>query len=189
MVQLCDFKTVQEYAQYWCAHGLYSKKLDRGEPAPPVRDGTASRAGCCVLRLGSGRTVRYGRRRNMVPPPGQVFSAQPKTVEGLCIFKKGIKPMWEDPANAAGGEWQCRQPFDPLELDMLWENLVRWSPFVASCACTAGGSEAGVRPVGLCGEGDGAGGRAAGQRGRDYRRARCRQVAQSEHDLSVGAVV
>ena len=58
----------------------------------------------------------------MVPPPAACFQA--KNVESLCLFKKDIKPMWEDPANETGGEYQCRQSFELHELDILWEALV-----------------------------------------------------------------
>jgi hypothetical protein len=46
------------------------------------------------------------------------------------LFKKGVKPEWEDAANANGGEWTVRKPFDLRsgELDTLWENLVRRTP-------------------------------------------------------------
>ena len=48
----------------------------------------------------------------------------------MQLFKKGVKPEWEDAANANGGEWTVRKPFDLRsgELDTLWENLVRRTP-------------------------------------------------------------
>ncbi|KAH9814320.1 hypothetical protein DFH28DRAFT_928913 [Melampsora americana] len=41
------------------------------------------------------------------------------------LFKTGIKPMWEDPANANGGKWTLtmKQPNPPL-LDRIWTFLV-----------------------------------------------------------------
>ena len=51
MVQLCDFKTVQEFAQYW----------------------------------------------NSAPRPNQCFGGS-TPIDSLQIFKKGVKPMWEDVA-------------------------------------------------------------------------------------------
>ena len=92
MVHLCDFKTVQEFAQYW----------------------------------------------NHVPRPSQCFGGG-KAIESVQLFKKGIRPEWEDVANANGGEWTVRKPFDLRsgELDALWENLVRRTPHLppAHLAC------------------------------------------------------
>jgi len=39
------------------------------------------------------------------------------------LFKTGIKPMWEDRANSAGGKWQLRVK-DRHTLDEFWQNLV-----------------------------------------------------------------
>jgi len=41
------------------------------------------------------------------------------------LFKKGVKPMWEDPANAKGGKWVLvvKGP-DKGVTDLLWENIV-----------------------------------------------------------------
>ncbi len=39
------------------------------------------------------------------------------------LFKNGIKPMWEDKANAGGGKWQVRVK-DRQSLDEFWQNLV-----------------------------------------------------------------
>eukprot|EP00916_Digyalum_oweni_P025019 GHVL01041313.1.p1 GENE.GHVL01041313.1~~GHVL01041313.1.p1 ORF type:complete len:200 (-),score=40.56 GHVL01041313.1:83-661(-) len=38
------------------------------------------------------------------------------------LFKKGIKPLWEDPANRQGGKWsiRCKKPFS----SKLWEDLI-----------------------------------------------------------------
>ncbi|RXK38470.1 hypothetical protein M231_04235 [Tremella mesenterica] len=66
-----------------------------------------------------------------------------ETVEGFCrymnniklpnslakgsnyhLFKQGIRPMWEDPANADGGKWTLLlKPASPL-FDVTWSNLV-----------------------------------------------------------------
>ena len=26
-------------------------------------------------------------------------------LESMCVFARGVRPEWEDPANCAGGEW------------------------------------------------------------------------------------
>jgi hypothetical protein len=47
-----------------------------------------------------------------------------RSVNSFSIFKKGIKPEWEDDANKGGGEWFCRKRMDPTQLDEYWLNLV-----------------------------------------------------------------
>jgi translation initiation factor 4E len=39
------------------------------------------------------------------------------------LFKKGVKPMWEDEANAKGGKWVLMMK-DKNILDSAWENVV-----------------------------------------------------------------
>jgi len=40
------------------------------------------------------------------------------------LFKKGIKPMWEDSANAKGGKWVITMKGDRSLADSLWENVI-----------------------------------------------------------------
>jgi hypothetical protein len=40
------------------------------------------------------------------------------------LFKKGIKPEWEDPANTSGSELFCRSVRNLETADIYWENLV-----------------------------------------------------------------
>lgn len=70
---------------------------------------------------------------NHLPKPSEVFfdgdsrkkvGPEEKTVEEYSLFKKGIEPEWGDPQNVIGGEWFCRQTFDPDVLDLYWHNLV-----------------------------------------------------------------
>ncbi len=37
---------------------------------------------------------------------------------------QGIKPMWEDDANANGGKWVINLKSDKNQLNAFWENLV-----------------------------------------------------------------
>lgn len=39
------------------------------------------------------------------------------------LFKRGIKPMWEDPANANGGKWVLTMKNSPDLLDRCWFDL------------------------------------------------------------------
>jgi hypothetical protein len=38
--------------------------------------------------------------------------AQLVPVSAVCMFKDGIQPEWEDPANASGGQWHCQPTLD-----------------------------------------------------------------------------
>jgi hypothetical protein len=79
------------------------------------------------------RTVEdFWRNFNHIPKPSEVFfdgesrkkvGPTAKTVEEYSLFKKGIEPEWGDPANIVGGEWFCRQSFEPELLDLYWMNL------------------------------------------------------------------
>ena len=69
---------------------------------------------------------------NYLPQPSEIFwtaeTGQKKysnrTVNGYSLFKKGIRPEWEDRMNMTGGEYFCRMSMTPMQLDQLWENLL-----------------------------------------------------------------
>tara|TARA_B100000902_G_scaffold324862_1_gene319230 strand:- start:550 stop:1101 length:552 start_codon:yes stop_codon:yes gene_type:complete len=46
-----------------------------------------------------------------------------RSVVSYSIFKKGIKPKWEDPLASKGGEWRIRRFKSIDELDYLWEEI------------------------------------------------------------------
>jgi hypothetical protein len=63
----------------------------------------------------------FWRAWNNIPPPSSIFfdgrvhkKFANRTVEAFSLFKKDIKPEWEDAANRAGAEWFCRKQF-PLQ--------------------------------------------------------------------------
>ena len=75
----------------------------------------------------------FWRNFNHIPKPSEVFfdgecrkkvGPEGKTIEEYSLFKKGVEPEWGDPQNVKGGEWFCRQSFEPDILDMYWQNLV-----------------------------------------------------------------
>lgn len=43
-----------------------------------------------------------------------------RQIDSFSLFKKGIKPEWEAPENAQGGEWQSRSKMSPQALDLFW---------------------------------------------------------------------
>lgn len=68
-----------------------------------------------------------------IPRPSEIFSdgsssgrkeVNGKTIEAFSVFKKGIRPEWEDPANRSGSELVCRKTMNLDLVDTYWENLV-----------------------------------------------------------------
>ena len=73
----------------------------------------------------------FWRAFNNIPKPSQIFfdgrtrkRFANRSVESFSLFKKNIKPEWEDAANRSGAEWFCRRMFPAPQLDDFWQNLV-----------------------------------------------------------------
>jgi len=73
----------------------------------------------------------FWRAFNNIPKPSQIFydgktrkKFATRTVESFSMFKKNIKPEWEDPQNRTGAEWFCRKMFPAQQLDEFWRDLV-----------------------------------------------------------------
>lgn len=73
----------------------------------------------------------FWRAFNNIPKPSMIFfdgrtrkRFKDRAVESFSLFKKNIKPEWEDPMNRTGAEWFCRKTFPPQQLDEFWQNLV-----------------------------------------------------------------
>ncbi len=47
-----------------------------------------------------------------------------REMKALGIFKKGIQPQWEDPANENGCQLDALKPLNNEAIDLNWENLV-----------------------------------------------------------------
>lgn len=62
----------------------------------------------------------WGLYNNIIPP-----SALPPKAN-YYLFKEGIKPAWEDPANSDGGKWSIQLPRDKSRagIDQLWLHAV-----------------------------------------------------------------
>ena len=60
-------------------------------------------------------THQHGDKPHVAPPTHKEYS----------LFKKGVFPDWEDPANHGGGCWYVRQYFPAKFLDHYWQSLVR----------------------------------------------------------------
>mmetsp|Transcript_32758 Transcript_32758/g.84974 ORF Transcript_32758/g.84974 Transcript_32758/m.84974 type:complete len:219 (+) Transcript_32758:14-670(+) len=69
-----------------------------------------------------------------VPQPSQLFENRMARVtpdgaaalDGVMLFKDGVRPEWEDPANAAGGHFQVQllPSLGAATIDEFWNNIV-----------------------------------------------------------------
>ncbi|KAG1731111.1 translation initiation factor eIF 4e-like domain-containing protein [Suillus paluster] len=66
--------------------------------------------------IGEFNTVEsFCRYFNWLKPPSKL-----ERNSNYHIFKSGIKPMWEDPANSKGGKWVLTMKNNPALLDRCW---------------------------------------------------------------------
>eukprot|EP00968_Pinguiococcus_pyrenoidosus_P003586 scaffold237_cov233-Pinguiococcus_pyrenoidosus.AAC.9 len=49
---------------------------------------------------------------------------QNRLVESFSLFEEGVEPIWEDPHNAKGGEYACKDGVPPDRIDGIWEDLL-----------------------------------------------------------------
>jgi len=73
----------------------------------------------------------FWRAFNNIPKPSTIFfdgrtrkRFKDRSIESFSLFKKNIKPEWEDASNRTGAEWFCRKTFSAQQLDEFWHNLV-----------------------------------------------------------------
>jgi len=71
------------------------------------------------MTIGEFNTVEdFCRYFNWLKPPSQL-----ERNSNYHLFKDGIKPMWEDPANSKGGKWVLTMKANPELLDRCWNWL------------------------------------------------------------------
>ena len=88
---------------------------DSSYPAPA--DSGTYEAG--LTTVGEFDTVEsYCRYFNWLKPPSKLDRNS-----NYHLFKSGIKPMWEDEANANGGKWVLTMKNNPTLLDQSWQWL------------------------------------------------------------------
>jgi translation initiation factor 4E len=88
---------------------------DSSYPAPA--DSGTYEAG--LTTVGDFDTVEsYCRYFNWLKPPSKLDRNS-----NYHLFKSGIKPMWEDEANANGGKWVLTMKNNPTLLDQCWQWL------------------------------------------------------------------
>jgi translation initiation factor 4E len=96
------------------------------------KGGASNNYGTNMKKLGDFSTVEgFWRFFNHVPWPSQIFTTEEgskrfndREVEGISLFKRGIRPEWEDPRNMHGGEFFVRKQLNVSQLDQWWENLI-----------------------------------------------------------------
>ena len=72
-----------------------------------------------LTHIGEFSTVEeFCRYLNWLKPPSKL-----EKNSNYHLFKSGIKPMWEDPANADGGKWVLTMKNSPALLDRCWNWL------------------------------------------------------------------
>jgi hypothetical protein len=93
------------YAHYPCASNTYSK---------------------AYVEVGRFGTVAdFWRHYNAIPSVdfihsgGVLVNKQP--VVAYSIFRSDIRPEWEDPRNATGSEWGCRDVLDAATFHTIWD--------------------------------------------------------------------
>lgn len=57
-------------------------------------------------------------------PSHKSAAAAAQPCNAISLFKRGIRPEWEDPANVFGSELVCRCSPDPRSLDLFWEVIL-----------------------------------------------------------------
>ena len=118
MKAVCEFSTVEEFWKYWSFVPRPSEVLFDGH----------SRKGRCNLHINEYLVrlvdVIFPYSNIIISHRMSITEVEGRSIEAFSIFKKGIRPEWEDTANRTGGELTCRKSFQPEQLDVFWENLV-----------------------------------------------------------------
>jgi len=104
----------------WTMHYDNTKSKVPFTPAPAPHEAVETEdyeAGLSVV--GDFSTVEtFCRYFNWLKPPSQL-----ERNSNYHLFKTGIKPMWEDEANANGGKWVMTMKNNPQLLDRCWSWL------------------------------------------------------------------
>jgi hypothetical protein len=88
--------------------------------------------GSNMTKMCSFNTVEgFWRFLNFTPCPSDMFTTDQgstkfndRDVEGISVFKKEVRPEWEDPKNMHGGEFFIRKTLSVAQLDQWWEDLL-----------------------------------------------------------------
>ncbi|OAX36369.1 translation initiation factor eIF4e [Rhizopogon vinicolor AM-OR11-026] len=95
---------------------VHAKAEDGGTPFVSVAPPESGDYEAGLTLIGEFDTVEsFCRYFNWLKPPSKL-----ERNSNYHIFKSGIKPMWEDPANSNGGKWVLTMKNNPILLDRCW---------------------------------------------------------------------
>lgn len=91
---------------------------------------TAGDYGSAMSKVTTFNTAEgFWRFMNFTPCPSELFATDitipkfSKDIEGISLFKSGVRPEWEDPKNLNGGELFLRKTLTASQLDQIWEDV------------------------------------------------------------------
>lgn len=93
--------------------------FDKRQKGPKTNEASAYENN--LKNLGEFESVNdFWRLYNFIDAPSEL-----ELGSNYHLFKSGIKPMWEDSANAKGGQWQINLAgVSPAQVNQIWKNLV-----------------------------------------------------------------
>jgi len=116
--KVATFNTVQQFWRVWNSMPQPSELLDQKRMVREVQPNELTRA----RATGDG-----GMDEDDSDDPGPLpTSTGLHVIDAIMIFRKGVKPEWEHPANANGGhfQFQLKSTIEPGQIDEYWNNLV-----------------------------------------------------------------
>lgn len=97
----------------------YDSKTYKPDPAKKKTDGLLNAWEASLLHVGVFDTVEgFARHMNNIRLPSGLSKGA-----NYHLFKDGIKPLWEDPANKNGGKWVMLVRGQQSLIDSIWSNL------------------------------------------------------------------
>ena len=128
MVRICSIEMILIIVMQWGYRTIYHDTKQTKAPFTPAprTGGDDSNPFAAVPESGdyeAGLTIvgefdtveSFCRYLNWLKPPSKLDRNS-----NYHIFKSGIKPMWEDPANSNGGKWVLTMKNNPSLLDRCW---------------------------------------------------------------------
>ncbi|CAE7447963.1 tif452 [Symbiodinium sp. CCMP2592] len=106
------------------------------EQAVPPSDGKSSAYADSMKEIVPFKTAQeFWSIWNGVPQPSELLDnkritrdngGNPTAIDAIMIFKKGVRPEWEDPLNATGGHFQVqlKSSIGGAQIDEYWNNIV-----------------------------------------------------------------
>jgi len=109
-----DFSKVHQLEYEWTL--WYDRRPDGNKRLPGEKESYENN----LRPIGTFSTVEsFWQYYNHILKPSQL-----ETNANYHLFKKGIKPMWEDDANKNGGKWVITIKGDKDLLDKIWDEVV-----------------------------------------------------------------